>query len=82
MKSDPKLINNVIIVLMNVFKYLDDMSLWTVGQVCQRWRGILNMHIRPERWRHFTLLRWPLLQPVPGEQDWYGVSNSKSFKFF
>ncbi|KAF2897031.1 hypothetical protein ILUMI_09147 [Ignelater luminosus] len=63
-------------VLMNVFNYLDEISLWSVGQVCVRWREILNMYVRPERWRSFTLLRWPLLFPTCEDQDWYAVYTS------
>ncbi|KAK4872194.1 hypothetical protein RN001_016318 [Aquatica leii] len=60
-------------VLMIVFQYLDEISLWTVGQVCTRWKEILDMHVRPEVWRTFTLIRWPLLQIASSIQNWYNV---------
>ncbi|KAF5305325.1 hypothetical protein FQR65_LT07751 [Abscondita terminalis] len=60
-------------VLMIVFQYLDEMSLWTVGQVCSRWKEILDMHVKPEVWRTFTLIRWPLAQMSNTIENWYNV---------
>ncbi|XP_031334460.1 uncharacterized protein LOC116164418 isoform X1 [Photinus pyralis] len=60
-------------VLIIVFQYLDEISLWTVGQVCSRWREILHMHIRPEIWRVLTLQRWPLLCIPTIDIDWYNM---------
>ncbi|KAF5288008.1 hypothetical protein FQA39_LY15562 [Lamprigera yunnana] len=60
-------------VLMIVFQYLDEISLWSVGQVCKRWKEILDMNVRPEVWRTFTLHRWPLLQIQDDQCDWYNV---------
>ncbi|EFA11317.1 uncharacterized protein morgue [Tribolium castaneum] len=58
-------------VLMHMFKYLDEISLWSIGQVCSRWREILFMCVKLERWRDFVRLRWPLLPLYDYEQDWY-----------
>ncbi|XP_022655200.1 uncharacterized protein LOC111247922 [Varroa destructor] len=48
-------------VLLAIFSYLDDISLWSVTQVCERWRDILERHLSETRWRKLTLKRWPLL---------------------
>lgn len=66
-------------VLMHMFTYLDEISLWAIGQVCSRWREILFMFVKPERWHDFVAMRWPLLGVNRGvecffrEQDWYEV---------
>ncbi|BFZ19510.1 hypothetical protein BsWGS_22550 [Bradybaena similaris] len=50
-------------VLLLVFKNLDDISLWVAGNVCTRWRQILDGEITQSQWKHFIQLRWPLFQP-------------------
>ena len=47
-------------VLLGVFRYLDDISLWTAGNVCSRWRQILDAETSQDRWSRFIELRWPL----------------------
>ena len=47
-------------VLLGVFRYLDDISLWTAGNVCSRWRQILDAETSQDRWSRFIQLRWPL----------------------
>jgi ubiquitin-conjugating enzyme E2 D/E len=45
-----------------VFSYLDDFSLWSVGQVCRLWRKMLYLE-SPEangKWRRFVETRWPI----------------------
>jgi hypothetical protein len=44
-------------VLLAIFSYLDDISLYAVGSVCRRWRQILTTNYFPARWREFTA-RW------------------------
>jgi ubiquitin-protein ligase len=58
-------------VLMHMFQYLDEISLWSIGQVCSRWREILFMCVKFERWKDFIRLRWPLLPIDNYDQDWY-----------
>ncbi|KAL3290303.1 hypothetical protein HHI36_023647 [Cryptolaemus montrouzieri] len=58
-------------VLIHTFQYLDEISLWSIGQVCSRWRSILFMYMKSEKWKAFTLKRWPLLGLNNGEQGWY-----------
>ena len=61
---------------MHMFQYLDEISLWSIGQVCRRWREVLFMCVKLERWRDFVRLRWPLLPIENYDQDWYEVSWS------
>lgn len=65
----------MILVLMHMFQYLDEISLWSIGQVCSRWRAILFMCVKLERWRDLLRLRWPLLPIDKYTQDWYDVSH-------
>ena len=37
-------------VLMVIFSYLDDISLFAVGNVCRRWYQLLTTQTTPEQW--------------------------------
>ncbi|XP_046356638.1 uncharacterized protein [Haliotis cracherodii] len=50
-------------VLLVVFSHLDDISLWTAGSVCSRWKEILEGETTETQWQTFIRLRWPLFQP-------------------
>lgn len=63
-------------VLIHTFQYLDEISLWSIGQVCRRWRSILLMYVKPHRWKEFTLSRWPLLKLQNINQDWHELYTS------
>ncbi|CAH0562367.1 unnamed protein product [Brassicogethes aeneus] len=63
-------------VLIIMFRYLDEISLWSIGQVCTRWREILFMCVKPERWRDYTRKRWPLLPISNPDQDWYELYSA------
>uniref|UniRef100_A0A1B6LGA5 E2 ubiquitin-conjugating enzyme n=2 Tax=Graphocephala atropunctata TaxID=36148 RepID=A0A1B6LGA5_9HEMI len=60
-------------VLLAVFSYLDDISLWCVGHVCKRWRQVLQSYKTAESWHTYTLRRWPLYKPIYNIQDWFTV---------
>ncbi|KAK7864283.1 hypothetical protein R5R35_009542 [Gryllus longicercus] len=60
-------------VLLAVFSYLDDLSLWSVGNVCKRWRHLVCTHVAPEQWRASTLRRWPLFKPLRAVHDWFAA---------
>nr|XP_022337360.1 uncharacterized protein LOC111133343 [Crassostrea virginica] len=57
-------------VLLVVFKYLDDISLWTAGRVCTRWRQILDGETTDAQWKEFCKLRWPLFYPQYRVKKW------------
>lgn len=61
-------------VLLSIFSYLDDLSLCNVGEVCKRWRKILEMYTPQTMWEKYTKQRWPLFQPVLGISNWFNVS--------
>lgn len=49
-------------VLTKVFRYLDDLSIWTSRNVCRRWRHIVESEFSDVEWRAFVMQRWPLFQ--------------------
>ncbi|XP_076670205.1 modifier of rpr and grim, ubiquitously expressed isoform X1 [Andrena cerasifolii] len=60
-------------VLLVVFSYLDDVSLWSAANVCRRWCGLLSTHITPQQWQQNVKLRWPLYKPIGCVTNWYKV---------
>ncbi|XP_049787443.1 uncharacterized protein LOC126190881 [Schistocerca cancellata] len=60
-------------VLLAVFSYLDDMSLWSVGNACKRWAHLVQTHVSNEQWRQYTMQRWPLFKPLFIVQNWFKV---------
>lgn len=60
-------------VLLTIFSYLDDLSLWSAMNVCRRWCGLLSTHLTSAQWQQYVKLRWPLYKPVSHVADWYKV---------
>ena len=56
-----------------MFRYLDDISLWTAGNVCSRWRQLLDAETTQDRWSRFIQLRWPLFNPQYRVRCWKTV---------
>jgi len=57
-------------VLLAVFHYLDDISLWQATKVCTRWQSILNAELCEDQWKRFIDRRWPLFQPQYSVTCW------------
>ncbi len=38
-------------VLLYIFSFLDDLTLYAVGNVCRRWNIVLNSQVLPEQWQ-------------------------------
>jgi len=64
-----------IVVLLAVFHYLDDISLWHATKVCVRWRNILNAELCGDQWKEFIDRRWPLFQPQYNVSSWKMLYN-------
>lgn len=56
-------------VLEIIFSYLDDISLYSVGQTCRRWRSIIRR--KEFCWKSYTRMRWPLFKPMSLVNDWF-----------
>ncbi|KAF0289516.1 Ubiquitin-conjugating enzyme E2 28 [Amphibalanus amphitrite] len=57
-------------VLLVIFGYLDDISMWAVSNVCKRWRHLLMSHVPDEEWHRFTEKRFPLFRALYRVHCW------------
>lgn len=60
-------------VLMLIFSFLDDISLYAVGNVCRRWHQLLVSQTTSEQWKTYTRRRWPLYKPLCPVSDWFAI---------
>ncbi|XP_065571444.1 uncharacterized protein LOC136034199 [Artemia franciscana] len=51
-------------VLIQIFSYLDDISLFVASNVCRKWLDIISSFQTPEQWRENVLRRWPFFNPI------------------
>lgn len=63
-------------VLMLIFSFLDDISLYSVGNVCRRWHQLLISQTTSEQWQIYTRRRWPLYRPLCPATDWFTIYSS------
>ena len=63
-------------VTLQIFLYLDDISLYTVGNVCRQWRHLLMLNSTQLQWAAWTRRRWPLFQPLIDISDWFSKFSS------
>lgn len=63
-------------VLMVIFSFLDDISLFAAGNVCRRWHQLLGSQTTPEQWFIYTRRRWPLFSPMIYITDWFATYSS------
>ena len=68
------------LVLLSIFSYLDDLSLWNVSEVCKQWRNIIETHTGQKMWKKYTRERWPLVQILASVSDWFNVNNERNKK--
>ena len=70
-------------VLMHIFSFLDDISLYAVGNVCRRWHQLLVSQTTSEQWKTYTRRRWPLYKPLCPVSDWFAIySHLVSIKVY
>lgn len=60
-------------VLLSIFSYLDDISLWNASEVCRRWRKILEAHTPQTMWQKYLKERWPLYDSLVQKPNWFHV---------
>ena len=63
-------------VTLLIFLHLDDISLYTVGNVCRQWRSLLMSNSSQSQWMDYTRRRWPLFQPLIHISDWFSKFSS------
>lgn len=57
-------------ILLKIFSYLDDISLWTCSEVCKKWRTILSRNIPQAFWKRYLKERFPLYQQISAVTNW------------
>ena len=63
-------------VFMLIFSFLDDITLYAVGNVCRRWHQLLVSQTTSEQWQVYTRRRWPLYRPLCPVKDWFAIYSS------
>ncbi|XP_005180823.1 uncharacterized protein LOC101899468 [Musca domestica] len=69
-------------IMVIIFSYLDDMSMWKASEVCKQWHDIIAQNTSQQMWRKYFKERWPLFQNLVEIQDWmklYGALMSSCF---
>uniref|UniRef100_A0A1B0D1A4 E2 ubiquitin-conjugating enzyme n=1 Tax=Phlebotomus papatasi TaxID=29031 RepID=A0A1B0D1A4_PHLPP len=63
-------------VLLKIFSYLDDISLWNASEVCEQWRRIIQTHTSQTMWKKYTRERWPLFQQIASIGNWFDMYSA------
>lgn len=71
--NDAKSITSLIPVevMLKIFAYLDDMSLWMASEVCKQWNEIIAKNTAQSMWKSYIKQRWPLFESLSDQPDWY-----------
>lgn len=62
-------------VLIHIFSYLDDISLWVVSEVSKQWREIVEINSPETMWKRSLRERWPLFMNKVEVHSWFKVSQ-------
>lgn len=73
--SQEKIYSLPVEVLLAIFSYLDDLSLWNVSEVCKHWKNILEVYTSQKLWEKYTKERFPLFQQISNIPNWLHVSK-------
>ncbi|VDD74898.1 unnamed protein product [Mesocestoides corti] len=57
-------------ILLKIFDYLDDFSIWGLRLASSRFRSIIDNEIPEERWALFVAHRWPIFVPRHRISSW------------
>lgn len=60
-------------ILLKIFSYLDDISLWVSSEVCKKWKIILARYIPQAYWMLRIKERFPLFQQITAVSNWMDV---------
>ncbi|XP_016997763.2 uncharacterized protein morgue [Drosophila takahashii] len=58
-------------VMLKIFAYLDDMSLWMASEVCKQWHDIVGKNTAQSMWKAYIKQRWPLFESLADNPNWY-----------
>lgn len=70
-KSDTHISVLPVEMLLKIFSYLNDTTLFEASQVSEQWKQILDT--QQEMWKKYTEKRWPLLQRNTESTNWLKV---------
>ncbi|XP_067626008.1 uncharacterized protein morgue [Eurosta solidaginis] len=66
--------NNILMlpveIMVIIFSYLDDISMWKASEVCKQWRSILEQNTSQIMWMRYLKERWPLFQCIVDVPNW------------
>ena len=57
-------------ILIHLFDYLDDFSIWSLRLASSRIRAIIDSEVSEERWASFVAHRWPIFVPRHHISSW------------
>lgn len=60
-------------ILLKIFSYLDDISLYVSSEVCKKWKKILCRNIPQAFWKRVTKERFPLFQQISNVSNWMNM---------
>ncbi|KAH8262964.1 hypothetical protein KR044_002536 [Drosophila immigrans] len=58
-------------VMLKIFAYLDDISLWLASEVCKQWHDIIAKNTAQSMWKSYIKQRWPLFESLAEQPDCY-----------
>lgn len=61
-------------VLIHIFSFLDDISLWVVSEVSKQWCEIVEKNSQESVWRIGLEKRWPMFKSKVEVKSWFKVS--------
>ncbi|XP_055838601.1 uncharacterized protein LOC129906733 [Episyrphus balteatus] len=68
--SEKKITSLPVEMMVSIFSYLDDMSMWKASEVCKQWRNILELNTSQLMWKKYLKERWPLFQSIIEVPNW------------
>lgn len=63
-------------IMVIIFSYLDDMSMWKASEVCRQWRSILDQNTSQLMWKKYLKERWPLFQCLVDVPNWFKLYSA------
>lgn len=69
-------------IMVIIFSYLDDMSMWKASEVCKQWANILELNTSQMMWKKYLKERWPLFQCTVEVPNWFKMYGALMLSCF
>lgn len=69
-------------VLIIIIKYLDELSLWSLSQVNNRFGMVISQIIPAEKWKQYSLQKWRFVNRRVSSRNWYEFYSKMMFSSF